>query len=125
MAESAPFVSLESQGDMWDDENSDADQGTSFQPVMINYRKPTLWTRTQIAGCVLVTILLIVIIILSVLLAQRKESKNNADNTRDSRQMICLKPECITASYGKCDILLVIVAIDDILCEWKPHWNKR
>jgi hypothetical protein len=108
--ESAPFVSLESQDDIWDDENSD-DLSPGLQPARIHYKRPTICTPTRIAVGVVIGVLVIVIVTLGVLVAQRKE-------TKEAKVSLCLKSECITTSYGKwivkarcnfcCDLLSAI-----------------
>ena len=93
MSESAPFVSLESQDDMWDDDNSD-DLSGNLQPPRVQFTRSTRCIRTNIAVSVFIGVLIIVIVVFSVLVARRKE-------TEDVNASLCLKSECIKASYGK------------------------
>jgi hypothetical protein len=93
MEETAPFVSLESQDDIWDNETSD-DNSIGLQPARINYRHPALCTRSRIAVVALIGALVIVIIVLSVLIAQRK-------GPNEMKESLCFTPSCITTSYGK------------------------
>ncbi|CAB3992485.1 endothelin-converting enzyme homolog isoform X1, partial [Paramuricea clavata] len=91
--ESAPFVSLESQDDIWDDENSD-DLNPGLQPARIYYKRPTICTPTRIAVVVVIGVLVIVIVTLGVLVAQRKETKEAKVSVS-----LCLTSKCITTSY--------------------------
>ena len=93
MDESAPFVSLKSQDDMWDDENSE-EFNDGLQPAAVHYKSLTFCNRTKIAVSVVAALLIIIIIALAVLVAQKKGEKNR-------KETLCLKPGCITASYGK------------------------
>lgn len=93
MAETAPFVSLESQDDMWDDDNSE-DLSGSLQPPRVHFTRSTRCTWTNIAVSVFIGVLIIIIVVLSVLVARRNE-------TKDMNASVCLKFECIKASHGK------------------------
>ena len=93
MSASTPFVSLEGQNDMWEDDNSD-DLSAEIQPERIRNRSPPFFNRTQIIVGVVFGVLLTVIIALSVLVAQRKEGK-------ETRENLCLTADCIIANYGR------------------------
>ena len=106
MAESAPFVSLESQDDMWDDDNSD-DLSGGLQPSRVHFNRSMKCSCTNVAIALFIGMLIIGIIVLSALVARRKETKNLTENlTKNSTEStinepLCLKPECIKASYGE------------------------
>ena len=95
MEETAPFVSLESQDDIWDDENSD-DLSAGLQPAKIHYKNPTICTRTRSVIAVIIAVLVILIIALGVTIALKK-----AKDSKDSKDSLCLTSECITSSYGE------------------------
>ena len=98
MAESAPFVSLESQDDMWDDDNSD-DLSGGLQPPRVRFNKSMKCSCTNVAIALFIGMLIIGIIVLSALVARRKETENLKESTIN--EPFCLKPECIKASYGE------------------------
>lgn len=94
MAESAPFVSLESQEDTWDDDNSDEFQ-PSLQPTNIHYKRPASCPRPKLFLGLLIALLLVVILTQTILLALRKKT------TQEVNSSFCHTTECVTASYGK------------------------